>query len=143
MLAPQLDEDLERHKSQETFPERVRATIQRRLIGRPECWDIASELHISSRTMQWRLRDVGYSFQQVLEEAGHQLTRHYMSNPVLELNETAYFLGYEDPNSFVCAFLIWEGVRPAHWRESQREKPHPRFFTDQIADRSDRNGPIP
>jgi AraC-like DNA-binding protein len=96
--------------------------------------DIASELYISSWTMQRRLRDVGYSFQQALEEAGHQLARHYMSNPALELNETAYLLGYEDPNSFVRALLIWEGVRPAHWRGSQREKPHPRFFTDQVAD---------
>jgi hypothetical protein len=36
MLAPQLDEEREQHKGQETFPERVRATIQRRLAGRRE-----------------------------------------------------------------------------------------------------------
>lgn len=121
MLAPQLDEELKQHKGQETFPERVRATIQRRLVGRrPKMQDIARELHISSRTLQRRLQDAGYSFQQVLEEARHQLARHYLNNSLLELNETAYLLGYEDSSSFVRAFRTWEGVPPAHWRGIQR-----------------------
>jgi AraC-like DNA-binding protein len=123
MLTPQLDEELEHHQGQETFPERVRATIQRKLAGqRPRMQDIAHELHISSRTLQRRLQDAGYSFQQVLGEARHQLARHYLNNSLLELNETAYLLGYEDSNSFVRAFRIWEGVPPAHWRGAQREK---------------------
>jgi AraC-like DNA-binding protein len=123
MLAPQLDEELKQHKRQETFPERVRATIQRKLAGRrPKMQDIARELHISSRTLQRRLQDAGYSFQQVLEEARHQLARHYLNNSLLELNETAYLLGYEDSNSFVRAFRTWEGVPPASWRGAQRAR---------------------
>jgi AraC-like DNA-binding protein len=123
MLAPQLDEELKQHKGQETFPERVRATIQRKLAGRrPKMQEIARDLHISSRTLQRRLQDAGYSFQQALEEARHQLARHYLNNSMLELNETAYLLGYEDSNSFVRAFRIWEGVPPAYWRETQRAK---------------------
>jgi AraC-like DNA-binding protein len=123
MLAPQLDEELKQHKGQETFPERVRTTIQRKLTGRrPKMQDIARELHISARTLQRRLQDGGYSFQQVLEEARHQLARHYLTNSLLELNETAYLLGYEDSNSFVRAFRTWEGVPPAHWRGTQRVK---------------------
>jgi AraC-like DNA-binding protein len=123
MLAPQLDEELKRHKGHETFPERVRAAIQKKLAGRrPKMHDIARELHLSSRTLQRRLQDAGYSFQQILEDARHQLARHYLTNSLLELNETAYLLGYEDMNSFVRAFRTWEGVPPAHWRGSQRAK---------------------
>ena len=66
--------------------------------------DIAAELHISSRTLQRRLQDAGYRFHQVLEEARRQLARHYLNHSLLELNETAYLLGYEDANSFVRAF---------------------------------------
>jgi AraC-like DNA-binding protein len=122
ILAPQLDEELKQHKGQETFPERVRATVQKKLAGRrPKMQEIARELHISARTLQRRLQDAGYSFQQVLEEARHQLARHYLTNSMLELNETAYLLGYEDSNSFVRAFRTWEGVPPAHWRGAQRE----------------------
>jgi len=126
MLAPQFDEELKRHKVEETFPERVRSTIQRKLAGqRPKIHDIARELHISSRTLQRRLQDAGYSFQQVLEEARHQLACHYLNSSLLELNETAYLLGYEDANSFVRAFRTWEGVPPAHWRDVQRAKVRP------------------
>jgi AraC-like DNA-binding protein len=123
MLAPQLDEEVKHHKGQETFPERVRATIQRKLAGaRPRIQDIAHELRMSSRTLQRRLRDSGYSFHQVLEEARHQLARHYLNNATLELNETAYLLGYEDSNSFVRAFRTWEGIPPGQWRGAQRAK---------------------
>jgi AraC-like DNA-binding protein len=121
MLAPQLDEELKQHRGEESFPERVRATIQRKLTGsRPKVQEIARELHISSRTLQRRLQDAGSSFQKALEEARHQLARHYLTNSLLELSETAHLLGYEDSNSFVRAFRVWEGVPPAHWRGTQR-----------------------
>jgi AraC-like DNA-binding protein len=123
MLAPQIDAELKQHDGEETFPDRVRAVIQKKLMGhRPKMQDIARELHLSSRTLQRRLQDSGYSFQQVLEDARHQLARHYLNNSMLELNETAYLLGYEDANSFVRAFRTWEGVPPAHWREAQQKK---------------------
>jgi AraC-like DNA-binding protein len=101
----------------------VRAAIQKKLAGRrPRMQDVARELNISSRTLQRRLQDAGYNFQQVLEEARHQLARYYLANSLLELTEAAYLLGYEDSNSFVRAFRIWEGVPPAQWRGVQREK---------------------
>ena len=123
ILAPQLGAELSQHKGQESFVKRVRAAIQRKLTGRkPRMQEVARELHTSSRTLQRRLQDAGSSFQQVLEEARHQLARHYLKNSVLELNEAAYLLGYEDANSFVRAFRMWEGIPPAHWREAQRIK---------------------
>jgi AraC-like DNA-binding protein len=97
--------------------------LQQKLTGwRPNVEDIADALHISSRTLQRRLQDEGSRFQRVLEEARHQLARHYLNNSVLELNEAAYLLGYQDGNSFVRAFRNWEGVPPSRWREQQRAK---------------------
>lgn len=123
VLAPQLDKELGENNTEQSFPERVRTAIRRKLTGRrPKIQEIARELHISSRTLQRRLQDGGKSFQQVLEEARHQLARYYLKHSVLELNEAAYLLGYEDAGSFVRAFRTWEGVPPAHWRESQRAK---------------------
>ncbi len=111
MLAPQFEEELKQESGDENFAERVRGAIQQKLTGRrPSIEDIADALHLSSRTLQRRLQDAGSSFQRVLEEARHQLARHYLNNSVLELNEAAYLLGYEDANSFVRAFRTWEGV---------------------------------
>ncbi len=121
MLAPQFEEELKRETSDDDFFERVRVAIQQKLTGRrPTIEDIADTLHVSSRTLQRRLQNEGSSFQRVLDEARHQLARHYLNNSVLELNEAAYLLGYEDGNSFVRAFRTWEGVPPARWREMQR-----------------------
>jgi AraC-like DNA-binding protein len=46
----------------------------------------------------------------------------YLSNSVLESNEAAYLLGYEDASSFVRAFRTWEGMPPGHWRETRNTK---------------------
>lgn len=121
MLAPQFEKELKEESGSENFTERVRMAIQQKLTGRrPTIEDIADTLHISSRSLQRHLQEAGSSFQRVLEEARHQLARHYLNNSVLELNEAAYLLGYEDANSFVRAFRTWEGVPPARWREQQR-----------------------
>jgi AraC-like DNA-binding protein len=122
MLAPQFEEELKRENGDnEHFIGRVRVAIQHKLTGqRPTIEEIADALHVSSRTLQRRLQDEGSSFQRVLEEARHQLARHYLDNSVLELNEAAYLLGYNDANSFVRAFRTWEGVPPARWREQRR-----------------------
>jgi len=123
LLAPQFEKELEQENADENFIERVRSAIQQQLTGRrPTIEDIADALHISSRTLQRRLQEEGSSFQHVLEEARHQLARRFLNNSVLELNEAAYLLGYEDGNSFVRAFRGWEGVPPATWRQQQRAR---------------------
>jgi AraC-like DNA-binding protein len=121
MLAPQFEEQLKQYSEQDTFVELVRGAIQQKLTGhRPAIDDVARALHISSRTLQRRLQESGSSFQRVLDEARHQMARYYLGNSVLELNEAAYLLGYEDANSFVRAFRTWEGVPPGVWRETHR-----------------------
>ena len=123
MLAPQFEKELKQENGDENFVERVRIAVQQKLTGRrPTIEDIADALHLSSRTLQRRLQEEGFSFQRVMEEARHQLARQYLNNSVLELNEVAYLLGYNDANSFVRAFRTWEGVPPARWREEQRAR---------------------
>jgi AraC-like DNA-binding protein len=123
ILAPQFEQELMQENKEENFVERVRLAIQQKLTGRrPTIEAIADGLHVSPRTLQRRLQDEGSSFQRLLDEARHQLARQYLNNSVLELNEAAYLLGYEDGNSFVRAFRTWEGVPPARWRERQRSQ---------------------
>ncbi|QEE30412.1 AraC family transcriptional regulator [Terriglobus albidus] len=121
LLAPQFDEQMKLHKAEDSFIELVRRAIQDRLTGqRPSIEIVARALHMSSRTLQRRLQEGGSSFQRVLDEARHQMARYYLSNSALELNEAAYLLGFQDPNSFGRAFRSWEGVPPGDWREAHR-----------------------
>jgi AraC-like DNA-binding protein len=119
MLAPQFDHELKQRNGQISFIDQVRDVVHQRLTGhRPGVEDVARDLHMSARTLQRRLQDMGSSYQIVLEEARHQMACYYLGNSVLELNETAYLLGYEDANSFIKAFRTWEGVPPGQWRET-------------------------
>jgi len=119
MLAPQFDQDLKQVDRHDSFGEMVRDAIQQRLTGhRPGIEDVARDLHMSSRILQRRLQEEGSSYQRVLYEARHQMARYYLGNSVLELNEAAYLLGYEDANPFVRAFRNWEGFPPGQWRET-------------------------
>ena len=83
---------------------------------RPTLEDIAKELGLGPRTLQRRLTDVGLNFQQLVEDTRRELARHFLKQRAVELNETAFLLGYEDANSFYRAFQEWEGTSPGEWR---------------------------
>lgn len=74
-----------------------------------------------SRTLQRRLLAERITFQNLVEEARRELAQHYLLESSLELNETAYLLGYEDPNSFFRAFHRWEGTSPGEWRSARAQ----------------------
>jgi AraC-like DNA-binding protein len=65
-----------------------------------------------------RLFEEELRFQSLIEEARRGMAKHYLLESSLELNETAYLLGYEDPNSFIRAFHKWEGASPGEWRST-------------------------
>jgi AraC-like DNA-binding protein len=117
IVAPQLEAELTRQLAQKTISEQVKGIVKKLLAGqRPALQDVARELHLSTRTLQRRLTDEGGTFQQLTENARRELAQHYLLHSSLELNETAYLLGYEDANSFFRAFHHWEGTSPGEWR---------------------------
>ncbi len=121
IVAPQLEAELTQQHPQKTFSEQAKGVLKRLLAGRrPGIQEVAKELRLSSRTLQRRLTEQGVTFQRLLEDARRELARHYLLHSSLELNETAYLLGYEDANSFFRAFHDWEGIPPGQWRLIQK-----------------------
>ncbi len=117
LVAPQLESELTQQLAQKSLSEQVKGIVKKLLAGRrPALGDVARELRLSARTLQRRLTADGAKFQQLMEEARRELAQHYLLHSSLELNETAYLLGYEDANSFFRAFHQWEGTSPGEWR---------------------------
>ena len=103
-----------------SLKEQVKGILKMFLAGqKPRLEDVALEMRVSSRTLQRRLLEEGITFHSLVEEARREMAQHYLRQPSLELNETAYLLGYEDPNSFIRAFHRWEGTSPGEWRSTQ------------------------
>ncbi len=124
-VAPQLEAELERAIGAKAIGDQVKGVLKRLLAGRrPGIEDVAKELGLSSRTLQRRLTEDGVTFQQLMQEARRELARHYLQHSSLELNQTAYLLGYEDAHSFFRAFHDWEGTSPGAWRARHARSPH-------------------
>jgi AraC-like DNA-binding protein len=116
-VARQLEAELAQALAAKGIAEQVKGVLKPLLAGRrPGVGDVARELRLSSRTLQRRLADDGVTFQQLMQEARRELARHYLLHSSLELNETAYLLGYGDAHSFFRAFHDWEGSPPGQWR---------------------------
>ena len=120
LVAPQLEAELTQQLAARSLQEQVKGTLKKFLAGqRPRLQDIARELRVSARTLQRRLLAERITFQNLVEEARREMAQHYLLHSSLELNETAYLLGYEDPNSFIRAFHQWEGTSPGEWRSTR------------------------
>jgi AraC-like DNA-binding protein len=116
-IAPQLEAELKQYLNKSSLKEQTKSILKRSLARqRPRLEDVAVELRMSARTLQRKLLEQGVTFHALMEEARHEMAQHYLRQPSLELNETAYLLGYEDPNSFIRAFHKWEGTSPGEWR---------------------------
>jgi AraC-like DNA-binding protein len=120
MVAPQLEAELMQQLADTSLKEQLKGILKKFLAGqRPRLEDVARELRVSTRTLQRRLLAEQLTFQTLVEEARREMAQHYLLESSLELNETAYLLGYEDPNSFIRAFHQWEGTSPGEWRTAR------------------------
>jgi AraC-like DNA-binding protein len=117
IVGTHLESELKAGNGSVDVGQQVKETLRRSLAGkRPTLQDVAQELGLSARTLQRRLTDAGFTFQQVLEDTRRELARHYLKQPAVELPEAAFLLGFGDANSFFRAFQEWEGTSPGEWR---------------------------
>ena len=122
IIGTHLDSELKAGNAALNVGQQVKDTLKRSLAGkRPTLQGVAQELGLSTRTLQRRLTDAGFTFQQLVEETRRELARHYLKQRAVELPEVAFLLGFEDANSFFRAFQGWEGTSPTEWRERNRQ----------------------
>ncbi len=100
-------------------------TISRQVVGKivemlpdgpPGQQQIADSLHVSSRTLQRKLKSDGTSFVDLLQNTRLELARSYLRDPNRSVVEIAYLLGFSEPSTFSRAFKRWTGLAPAEYR---------------------------
>ena len=123
-LVPALEEALSERAASGLLTDEVRVVIARQMYGgRPSVDKVARELHLSARTLQRRLEEASTSFQEQLDDVRQKTARRLLSTTDLDAVEVAFFLGFEEPNSFVRAFRAWEGTTPSRWRAESARSP--------------------
>jgi AraC-like DNA-binding protein len=95
--------------------------VRRRIVealpsGRIKEEDIATSLHLSTRTLQRRLIEEGVNFGELLQGVRRELAQNYIDDSQLNVSEIAYLLGFSDQANFTRAFKRWFGATPSDWR---------------------------
>jgi AraC-like DNA-binding protein len=121
-LSDYLDQlaDIAMHKlgePEQDFVDKIRRVLWSELAGgRPNLWRTASELEISPRTLQRRLRESGTSYTAVLEELRREIAGDLLANENLGVSDIAFLLGYSEPSAFQRAFRRWHSLSPRQFR---------------------------
>jgi AraC-like DNA-binding protein len=79
---------------------------------------VASDLYMSTRTLQRSLQQQDSSFHILLNEARMELAMQYVSDPNMNLTEVAFLLGFAEQSSFSRSFKRWTGQSPVQHRKA-------------------------
>lgn len=113
VFEPELRKRMHELDKSATFKQRVRAYLLETIAsGEVSMQVVASQLAVSPRTMQRRLKSEDTNFQQELADVRKDLATHYLNKTEYSSAEISFLLGYDDPNSFFRAFNQWTGQTP-------------------------------
>ena len=73
---------------------------------------VAAYLRMSTRTLQRRLRDWGFSFEEMIDDLRHAEAVRRVATGQESMMEIAFVLGYSDQAHFTRAFRRWTGMAP-------------------------------
>ena len=93
---------------------------ENRLRALPTLRDTAAALHLAPRTLIRRLRAMGTTYQEVIDDFLQERTRELLVNHHLQITEVAAALGFSNPANFGKAFKRWFGVSPGSYRAGKR-----------------------
>ena len=103
------------------FVNRARAVLVEELpTGRVTEALLAERLHVSSRTLQRRLREEGETFRTLLAKVRKRLAERYLREPDYRIIEIAFLLGFSDSSAFSRAYREWFGESPSMTRQAHQ-----------------------
>lgn len=103
---------LAERRARSGYAGRVRDQLVQEPGHPPDIEAVASELHMSSRTLRRHLEREGTSYRSLMDEVREHLAEELLATGVLSVAEIGRRLGYADTPSFTAAFKRWKGGMP-------------------------------
>ena len=94
--------------------------------GHPSMRKTAVALGVSVRTLQRRLAEDGFSFEQLLQADRLRMATGYLEETDARVLDIALDLGYSDHAHFTRAFRRWTGLTPLEYRRIRSSRAHGR-----------------
>jgi AraC-like DNA-binding protein len=78
---------------------------------------LAAELNTSERSLSRALKNLGTSYQEILDQAREKIATEYLMTSDLRLDDIAALTGFSDAGNFHRAFKKWTGKAPSAFRD--------------------------
>lgn len=103
--------------SNEPFPEQAHEVLMRLMMARlAGLADLAAAMHLHPRTLQRRLAQHGFSFEELQDGIRQQLTLKYLREPSIPLSHVAVLVGYSDQSVLTRSCRRWFAKTPTQLR---------------------------
>ncbi|WP_130803875.1 AraC family transcriptional regulator [Acinetobacter ihumii] len=100
-----------------SFDEAVQRTIIHAVHqGKISIESVAQQLGYTSRMLQYKLKQQGYTFKQRLNQVRKDLAVSYLADQSLSILEISLLLSYQEQTSFNRSFKSWTGLSPLQYR---------------------------
>ena len=122
ILARVNEEALGRYLADLSHGDDVRARLKRLLqerlpSGDPSQDELATLLHMTTRSLQRRLAELGTTYRELINQTRHELSIEYLAQRQHSISDIAYLLGFAEVSAFTRAFKRWTGQSPSAWRD--------------------------
>ncbi|MNZ23555.1 HTH-type transcriptional regulator VirS [compost metagenome] len=95
---------------------RIRQLLSAQLNAAPGLEGLAEQMNCSARTLRRHLKDMGCSYQELLDELRFEQAKQMLCEDQLPIYQIAEALGFSETASFRHAFVRWSGVAPSQFR---------------------------
>ena len=99
------------------YVEKIRKIIQESVEVIPNLDQIAEQFNTTARTIRRKLKEQGYTFQELLAEELSRKAIRMLETTNLTIEQISLCLGYSESASFIHAFKRWTGSTPKWYRK--------------------------